>query len=303
MVPESASALTSASSRWVQWSTAVRPSSQASCTPGPGPSWLACSRPCRPCRAPGEQDRARLLVVEGAAFAEGVDPARVRGGGFEHRAGDEVDVAGRVLGVLRGHDVGAEERRLLGELPRHREAPGLVEGGQAVAALDLDGGGALAPHLGDEPGDVGRELLVGRGAGGGHGGADAAGGVALPRHPGSELVGTVAGEDEVGVGVDEAGQHRATTEVPGRVGVGSVEPPADPHDPAALDHDRGILDEPERSPVVGRVVGDELGDPGEQQATSSLASRCVRRRRRWPRRQQSRASHRHPGCGWTRGRS
>ena len=39
----------------MQWSTAASPSSAASRTPGPGPSWLACSRGRSPLAAPAPQ--------------------------------------------------------------------------------------------------------------------------------------------------------------------------------------------------------------------------------------------------------
>ena len=133
-------------------------------------------------------------------------------------AGHQVDVLRRVVGVLLGHDVRAEERRLLGELPRHRQAARLVVDGQPVAALDLHRGGALPAHLVDQPGDVRGELLVGRGAGRGDGGADAAGGVRRPGHPGGELLGAVAGEHQVRVRVDEPRDHRPPAQVVRRVG-------------------------------------------------------------------------------------
>ena len=166
----------------------------------------------------GGEHGAGLVGVEGAGLAEHVDPAGVRGGGLEHRTGDQVDVAGRVLGVLGGHDVRTEERRLVGELPRHGEAARLVEDGQPVAALDLDGRRALAAHLGDEAGDVRGELLVGGLAGGGDGGADPARGVRRPGHPGRELRRPVAREDQVAVAVDEPGDDRAARRVDARVG-------------------------------------------------------------------------------------
>ena len=147
-----------------------------------------------------------------------------------------------------GHDVGAEERRLLGELPGDRQDAGLVVDGQAVAALDLDGGRALAAHLGDQPGDVAGELLVGGGAGGGDGGADAAGGVRRAGHPGRELRRPVAGEDQVGVAVDEAGEHRAAAGVDLLVGGRRVGGRADPGDLRALDDERGVA----RSRRAGR---------------------------------------------------
>ena len=110
----------------MQWSTAASPSSQASWTPGPGPSWLACSRPPQPGGRAGGQDRPGLVGVEGAPLAEHVDPPGVRRARLEHRPGHEVDVAGRVVGVLRRHDVRAEERGLGGEPRGDRERPRLV---------------------------------------------------------------------------------------------------------------------------------------------------------------------------------
>ena len=77
-------------------------------------------------RRAGRQHRAGLVGVEGARLAERVDPAGVRRRGLEHRAGDQLDVAGRVVGVLRRHDVRAEEGGLVGELPRDRQAARLV---------------------------------------------------------------------------------------------------------------------------------------------------------------------------------
>src|SRR4029450_12597472 len=70
------------------------------------------------------QRRAVLVAVERALLAERVDPAGVRRGRVEHRAGHQGDV------LLRGgavrDDVRAEERGLLGELAGDREAAGLV---------------------------------------------------------------------------------------------------------------------------------------------------------------------------------
>jgi hypothetical protein len=47
-----AKAATSSSVRYVQWSADAHPSATASCTPGPGPSWLACRRPPSPRACP-----------------------------------------------------------------------------------------------------------------------------------------------------------------------------------------------------------------------------------------------------------
>src|SRR5690606_2260064 len=53
--PEEASASTSASDRWVQWSAEAAPSSQAIATPGPSPSCPACTRAASPARIPAER--------------------------------------------------------------------------------------------------------------------------------------------------------------------------------------------------------------------------------------------------------
>ena len=156
----------------------------------------------------GLQDRPGLVRVERAALAEHVDPPGVRRAGLQHRAGHQVDVRRGVVGVLRRDHVRAEEGGLVGDLPGDRERAGLVGDGEPVAALDLDGRGALPAHLVDEPGEVRGQLLVGGGAGGGDGGADAAGGVRRAGHPGRELLGAVAGEHQVAVRVDEAGDDR-----------------------------------------------------------------------------------------------
>ena len=123
----------------------------------------------------------------------------------------------------------AEEGGLLGDLPGDRQAARLVADGEAVAALHLDGRGALAAHLVDEAAEVRRELLVGGGAGGGDGGADAAGGVRRPGHPRRELLGAVPGEDEVAVRVDEPRDDRPTAEVVRRVGGGRLAPAGPTH--------------------------------------------------------------------------
>ena len=100
-------------------------------------------------RAPPRRSRtARAWSASKAPLlAERVDPAGVRRGGLEHRAGDQVDVARRVVGVLGRDDVRAEEGRLVGELPGHGQAARLVVDGEPVAGLDLDGRGALPAHL------------------------------------------------------------------------------------------------------------------------------------------------------------
>ena len=82
----------SSSVTWVTWSADAAFSSTAIWTPGPWPSWLACTRGVRPFAMPGLEDRARLVAVEGAGLAEDVDPAGVGRAGVEHLALDQVDV-------------------------------------------------------------------------------------------------------------------------------------------------------------------------------------------------------------------
>ena len=81
--------------------------------------------------------------------------------------------------------------------------------GEAVAGLGLEGRDAAATQLGGEARESAPELVVGGRPGAVDRAADAAGGVRLARHAGRELVRAVAGEDQVGVAVDEPGQHGA----------------------------------------------------------------------------------------------
>lgn len=116
--------------------------------------------------------------------------------------------------------MGAEVGDLFGVLGGDAQGAGLVLDGEAVAGLGLEGGGALAQALGEVSGDVGGEFVVGGGAGGGDRGPDAARAVGAAGHPGVELLGAVAREQEVGVGVDEAGDRRPAARVDGVVSGG-----------------------------------------------------------------------------------
>ena len=105
----------------------------------------------------GQHD-PRLVLGEGvraARLTEHVDPAGVRSTGRKHLPGDQIDVLGPPVGELRRHHVGAEKRCLRGELGRDTHRPRLVLDAEPVAALDLDGGGALCAHLGDSRADQG----------------------------------------------------------------------------------------------------------------------------------------------------
>ena len=106
------------------------------------------------------QHRPTLVGVERPALAEGVDPPGVRRTRGEHVAADQRDeLVGSAL-VRRGHDVGAEERRLGGEVPGDAEQPGLVLDGGAVPGLDLNrrdaGASSLVEPDAGELGELGR---------------------------------------------------------------------------------------------------------------------------------------------------
>ena len=242
---EPARASMSPALRWVQWSALAAPSSTASWTPSPALSWLAWMRAPRPRSSPGGQDRPGLVGVEGPAFAEDVDPAGQRGAGGEHGSGDQLDVGGRVglvgsVGAAAGDDVGAEEGRLLGELAGHRQAASLGVDVEAVAGLALERGHSGAQQLVGQPGHVGAQVVGRGGSGRGHGRANAAGRIGPTRHPSRELGRPVAGEDQVGMRVDEAGQHGATIHVHPLVGRGCPVGRPDPGDPAVFDQNRTI---------------------------------------------------------------
>ena len=192
-------------------------------------------------RPTGGEHLAGLLAGErmrGMGLAEHVDPAGVRGGGLQHRPGDQLEVAGPVGAVLRRDDVGAQERGLGGELPGEPQRPGLVLDGQSVATLDLHRGGALPAHLGDPLPQQVPQFVVAGGPGRGHRRGDAAAVVGLAGHPGGELRAAVPGEHEVAVRIDEAGQHGASLDVDLPVGGRRVGRGAHPGDPPGLGDQR-----------------------------------------------------------------
>ena len=172
-----------------------------------------------PGRAAGEQHGPALVGVERAALAERVDPAGVRGDGGEHRAAHERRRSRRRR-RRRRHDVGAEERDLVG---RHdggeAHEPRLVVDGRAVAGLDLDRRDAGPAGLGEPPGRAARAAassVAARRRLDRH--VDAAGGVRRAGHAGRELGAAVAGEHEVGVAVDEPRDHARPADVDALVG-------------------------------------------------------------------------------------
>jgi hypothetical protein len=173
-------------------------------------------------------------------------------------------------------------RRPLGRLfGRQAQRALLVGDGEPVPALDLDGGRALRAHLGDPRGQQRAQVVVGRGARGGHGGRDPAAVVALARHPRGELGRAVAREHQVGVGVDEAGDHRAALDVDAAVDRRRDPVVPHPHDLRVGDDHGGPPERPELG-VVGGELPDACDDRGGHTHRRRLthAFRHVRRPRR-----------------------
>ncbi len=229
---------------------------------------LAGVQPCprRPYAAPAAST-ARAWSTSKAPSSQNASTQRAYGAAASSIGPvTSVDVAGRVVGVLGRHDVRAQERGLVGELPGHRQAARLVVDGEAVAGLDLDGGGALAassPATSRATWAVSCSSVAARVAATVVRMPPAAYG--LPGHPGRELLRAVAGEDQVAVAVHEAGQHRPAARVDHLVGGGRLGGRADPGDPAALDDQRRVgPSAPSRSRSALGVVGDELADVGDQ---------------------------------------
>ena len=127
----------SAAERYVQWSADASRARRRAARRA-GPELVGVQPQPEPGRLSRLQDRSALVGVERPALAEGVDPPGVRRARGEHVAANQRDeLVGSAL-VLRGHDVGAEERRLGGEVAGDPEQPGLVGDGAAVAGLDLN---------------------------------------------------------------------------------------------------------------------------------------------------------------------
>ena len=214
------------------------------------------------------QDLPSLLGVERVwtgRFAEHVRPSRVRHSGGEHRAGHQVEVCRAVAGILRRDDVGAQKRCLRGELAGQAEGARFTFDAELVTALDLHRRRPLGAQLGDALLQLTAQLLLGRGPGRRDGRRDAAAVVALAGHPGGELGAAVPSEDEMGVRVDETGQHRPSLQVELPVGARRPVGRPDPGDPAVLHDHRRVRQQPQRSAVAVlgvRVVRHQLADAG-----------------------------------------
>jgi hypothetical protein len=125
--------------------------------------------------------------------------------------------------------VGGEERRddadgpRFGELAVHRELLQLLFQREAVAALALDGRDPEREHLVQEEAGSPVQILLARGPGRSYGGEDSAAGlgdleVGAAEDALLELAGPPAGKGEVGVAVDEAGDHEPAVGVEALIG-------------------------------------------------------------------------------------
>jgi hypothetical protein len=170
--------------------------------------------------------------------------------------------------------VRAEKGGLAGEFVCDLKDAALGGDVQAVAALDLNGGGARAVHLGEQAACVRAQLALTRGARGRNRRHDAAAGVRLPRHPRLELRGALAREDHVRVAVDEARHNRTTAELDALVGRRRIACATHPRDATVLGDEGGVVQQPQRALVAKRrLARREFADAGEERRAHRSPSR------------------------------
>ena len=227
-------------------------------TPGPGPSWLPCTRRPEPGGPARLEDGPATARRRRRRLAEDVDPAAVRRAGGEHLAAHERDV---VVGAA-SNSAGRRGRRgrSTSSVSSRGELAGAPLGGdvEPVAGLDLDVGDPGAEALARRARRERAELVVARRAGRLGRDPDAARLVGAAGHPRRELRGAVAGEDQVRVAVDEAGHHAAAAGVDAVVGLRAGR--LDRGDAAVVEDERGVADDAQRPLAERRVVGDEQAD-------------------------------------------
>ncbi len=211
------------------------------------------------------QDRARLIDVEGAAVTEDVGPLGLRRAGIEHRTAHHLDVGAAVVCVLRRHDVGAEERDLVAEDVGDVDESRLAVNVERVARLDLDGGDAAGAQFAETLIRCATKFLTRRRTRGVDGSRDAAPVVRDTSHARLELIGPLAGEDQVRMRVDEAGYDRAVLRVDPLVRRRGVRVRTDPEHDVVVDHHCRIQEPAGRSLAQRRIVRrqftDVLNDP------------------------------------------
>ena len=219
---------------------------------------------------PGLVDRERAHVAEGVAA---LGQWRAHG---QHLLDHLVDVAGLRI------EVSAEKRRdevdhgLVGRVVDRLEAAELGRRLEAVAGLHLDRGrpGVQGPLGSADQG--GRELRERGRPGGRHGGHDPTRLVGFAPETCCELAPAISGEHEVGVGVDEARDHRP----PSRVEFGEV---AHPDGQARVSDHRldtsSAHDDGGRS--VDLVTEDRRCSTDDELSHSSIGMRIPRSRAIW----------------------
>ena len=157
------------------------------------------------------QHAARLLLIEGTALTEDVDPLHVFGDTIEHRADDLIEVGFRFRS--RRHEVRAEEGDVIDVAGSYPSGLNLGLSVEAIAGLRLQGRRTATVSGRNAFHEELFQTLLPRRAGGIHGYGDAAGLVGLTRHAGFELSGAVAVEDHVRMGIHPARQNCAPAKV------------------------------------------------------------------------------------------
>jgi hypothetical protein len=243
--------------------------------------------------APGLEHAPRLIDREGALVAEHVDEVGLtghRGQDLVNHVGDIVVVAAR---VLLGRQVRGQERidavdRVRG--PGRGQQLAFVAEREPVPGLDLGRRGAVPEHRVEPLARQGGELVFARRTGGAHRRHDpSAGGLDLKVRVAGQaaavLAGALAGEDGVGVGVDQTRHDGGSLGVDDGGVVGEVNAVAhirlgpDPHD-APL---RGCHRTPRyHAEPLRRAHRDELAGAAHQQigphrapASRATASRAA----------------------------
>ncbi|KAG0771410.1 hypothetical protein G6F22_016498 [Rhizopus arrhizus] len=163
-----------------------------------------------------------------------------------------------------GHHV---DPAFLAQCTRHLQLLAFVGQGQAVAGFDLERGHAFGAHRQQAWAAFAGQLFRRRGAGGTHGGDDAAAGTGDLRIADAlqallELVGAVAGVDQMGVAVDQSRRDPAAFAVDagGRLQVGIAAGGADMDDAPVGAGQHAIADDAQAVAVEGDQV--DVGPEG-----------------------------------------